>query len=66
MDLLISEARISVADAAGVAGRMVDLLTRYEISFESRDGQIVAKLPFGTSALSVEADTIKVRVEAPT
>jgi NADPH-dependent ferric siderophore reductase len=61
---LTSEVRISVADAAGIAGQMVDLLTRYEISFESRDGQIVAKLPFGTSVLSVEADTIKVRVEA--
>lgn len=61
---LISEARIPVADAAGLVDRLIQHMAEHEVSFESRDGLMVAKLPFGTSALSVEAEAINVRVEA--
>lgn len=64
MGSLISEARISVADAAGLLDRMINHLIEHDISFESRDGLMVAKVPFGTGTFSVEADTIRVRVEA--
>ncbi len=64
MSLLISKARITVADAAGLVDRLIHHLAEHEVSFESHNGEMVAKLGFGTSALSVEVDAINVRVEA--
>lgn len=64
LDLLISETRIVLPDAAGIAARMIDHLAEHDIAFENRDGLMVAKLPFGTSCLAVEAEALKVRVEA--
>jgi NADPH-dependent ferric siderophore reductase len=65
LDSLISEARISVPDAAGLVDRIINYLAEHDISFESRDGLVLVKLAFGTSAFSVEAQTIRIRVEAP-
>ncbi|MDQ8728110.1 siderophore-interacting protein [Bradyrhizobium sp. LHD-71] len=65
MDPLISETRIAVADATGLAARMVNHLAEHDITFEQQDGLMVAKLPFGTSTLAVEAEMLKIRVEAP-
>ncbi|MVT50312.1 DUF2218 domain-containing protein [Bradyrhizobium yuanmingense] len=64
LDLLISETRIALPDAAGLAARMIDHLAEHDIAFEDRDGLMVAKLPFGTSSLAVEAEALKIRVEA--
>lgn len=64
MDPLISETRIALPDAAGLAARMIDHLAEHDIAFENRDGLMVAKLPFGTSSLAVEPDALKIRVEA--
>jgi NADPH-dependent ferric siderophore reductase len=64
LDSLISETRIALADAAGLAARMIDHLTEHDIAFEAHDGLMVAKLPFGTSILAVEATALKIRVEA--
>jgi NADPH-dependent ferric siderophore reductase len=64
LDSLISETRIRLADAAGLAARMIDHLAEHDIAFEDQDGLMVAKLPFGTSSLAVEAETLKIRVEA--
>jgi hypothetical protein len=64
LDPLISEARVSVADAAGLLDRVINYLAEHDIPFDKRDGLIVLKLAFGTSVLSLEADTIRLRVEA--
>lgn len=64
LDPLISETRIALPDAAGLAARMIDHLAEHDIAFEDRDGLMVAKLPFGSSSLAVEADALKIRVEA--
>ncbi len=64
MSLLTSEARIPFADAAGLADRMIKHLATHEIAFEERDGMMVANLSIGTSALAVEADALRIRVEA--
>lgn len=64
LDPLISETRIALPDAAGLAARMIDHLAEHDIAFENRDGLMVAKLPFGTSSLAVEPDALKIRVEA--
>ncbi len=64
MSLLTSEARIPFADAAGLADRMIKHLATHEIAFEERDGMMVANLSIGTSALAVETDALRIRVEA--
>lgn len=64
LDLLISETRIALADAAGLAARMIDHLAEHDIAFENRNGLMVEKLPFGTSSLAVEAKALEIRVEA--
>ena len=64
MDSLISETRIALPDAAGLAARMIDHLAEHDIAFEDHNGLMVAKLPFGTSSLAVEAEALKIRVEA--
>lgn len=64
MDWLISETRISLVDAAGLVARMIDHLAEHDVAFEARDGVIVAKLPYGTSTLAVEAEALKIRVGA--
>lgn len=43
---------------------MIDHLAEHDIAFEARDDLMVAKLPFGTSTLAVEAETLRIRVEA--
>lgn len=64
MSLLTSQARIPLADAAGLMDRVIDYLAEHDISFQARDGLIVVRLPFGISAFSVETDAIRVSVEA--
>ncbi|WP_315833214.1 siderophore-interacting protein [Bradyrhizobium prioriisuperbiae] len=64
MGLLISEARIPFADAAGLASRMIDHLAEHNVAFEAHDGLMIARLSFGTSTLAVEPSAINVRVEA--
>jgi len=64
LESLISETRIALADAAGLATRMIDHLAKRDLTFEARDGRMVAKLPFGTSSLAVEAKALAIRVEA--
>jgi NADPH-dependent ferric siderophore reductase len=64
LDWLISETRIALADAAGLAARMIDHLAEHDIAFEANDGLMVAKLPYGTSTLAVEAEALKISVAA--
>jgi NADPH-dependent ferric siderophore reductase len=64
LGLLTSEARIPLADAAGLMDRVIDYLCEHDISFQARDGLIVVSLPLGISAFSVETDAIRVSVEA--
>ncbi len=64
LGLLISEARIPFADAAGLASRMIDHLAEHNVAFEAHDGLMIARLSFGTSTLAVEPSAINVRVEA--
>ncbi|MGY3617874.1 NADPH-dependent ferric siderophore reductase [Bradyrhizobium sp. USDA 10063] len=64
LDWLISETRITLADPAGLAARMVEHLAEHEIAFETSDGVMMARLPYGTSTLAVEADALKIRVSA--
>jgi NADPH-dependent ferric siderophore reductase len=64
LDSLVSETRIPLADAAGLAARMISHLAEHDITFQALDGLMVARLPFGTSSLAVEAEALKIRVEA--
>jgi hypothetical protein len=64
LGLLTSQARIPLADAAGLMDRVIDYLAEHDISFQARDGLVLVRLPFGTSAFSVETDAIRISVEA--
>lgn len=62
---LVSEARISLADPAALAARLVAHLNEYDVVCETRGGRTVADFGRGIGILSVDTHHLTVTVEAP-
>jgi NADPH-dependent ferric siderophore reductase len=61
---LTSEARIPMADPTGFTDKMIEFLAVRDVPCERRDNVLFAKLMAGPTAVAIEADAIRIRVEA--